>query len=325
MAYIGFFDMLGIQSVAEYDYDEYRKSLEIFQEKAQFICENEAKKLPKEQIQIYIFSDCAYVESTSLNQLLDFYSQLRSELFINEIFFNAALSEGSLNAKINKNKLVKSAIFESTNTVKVYQMQSRYKGIGITVDKEVVNKYKEQIGNKLVKSIFQPNASELNFIEYWDIKYNRPNSEGLSLLLIIKDLISIYSRLKRFNSNASRYYISAISTLILQLDKSELVIENDYDLKETEITKYILSLNSDIDVSYNLFFLLFINVLFDRICGNGKNSLQEEACFNLLDNFKQIKNTNLLREFEEIPKIPKSILNTRNKELLSVYLNRNNN
>ena len=102
MAYIGFFDMLGIQSVAEYDYDEYRKSLEIFQEKIQFICEVEVRKHPNNKIQIYNFSDCAYIESTSLIQLIDFYSMLRSELFIDGIFFNAALCEGSLNAHTNK-------------------------------------------------------------------------------------------------------------------------------------------------------------------------------------------------------------------------------
>ena len=320
MAYIGFFDMLGIQSVAEYDYDEYRKSLEIFQEKVQFICESEAKKHPDNKIQIYIFSDCAYIESTSLIQLVDFYSMLRSELFIDGIFFNAALCEGRLNANTSISKHVTSTIFESINTVKVYQMQNQYKGIGITIDKEIINKYKDQIENKLVMSIFQPNAHELNFIEYWDIKYSKPSNKNLSLLLIIKYLLSTYSKLRRYNSKASRYYVAAINTIILQLDKEDIVIEENNELFATEITKYILKLENT-DVSYNLFLLLFVNVLFDRICGNEKNTLLQESCFDLLDNF-QIKNNNILREFKEISKIPNSILNVRGKELLSDYLNR---
>lgn len=320
MAYIGFFDMLGIQSVAEYDYDEYRKSLEIFQEKIQFICEVEVRKHPNNKIQIYNFSDCAYIESTSLIQLIDFYSMLRSELFIDGIFFNAALCEGSLNAHTNKSKFVKSTIFESTNTVKVYQMQNQYKGIGITIDKKIIKKYKNQIKDKIVKSIFQPNAHELNYIEYWDIKYNKPEVENISLLLIIKYLISTYSKLRRFNSKASRYYVAAINTLILQLDKADIVIEENNELLATEITKYILKLENT-DVSYNLFLLLFVNVLFDRICGNEKNTLLQESCFDLLDKF-QIKNNNILGEFKEISKIPNSVLNIRSKELLSDYLNR---
>ena len=37
-------------------------SLEIFQEKIQFICEIEVRKHPNNKIQIYNFSDCAYIE-----------------------------------------------------------------------------------------------------------------------------------------------------------------------------------------------------------------------------------------------------------------------
>ena len=106
----------------------------------------------------------------------------------------------------------------------------------------------------------------------------------------------------------------------MQLDKEDIVIEENNELLATEITKYILKLENT-DVSYNLFLLLFVNVLFDRICGNEKNTLLQESCFDLLDNF-QIKNNNILCEFKEISKIPNAILNIRSKELLSDYLNR---
>lgn len=325
MAYIGFFDMLGIQSVAEYDYEKYRKSLEIFHEKVNFICSNEAKK-QNDSMELNIFSDCAYVESNSLIQLIDFYSALRSELFFDDIFFNASLCMGKLGTSKSDSTFVKSTIFKDTSTVKVYQMQNNFKGIGITIDKDIVvsNKGEKTICNKLVKSFYQPNANELKFIEYWDIKYNRPNSTELAFLLIIQHLITTYSKQKLLNKNAARYYISAISTIISQLNKTDIINENGTTITHTEITKYILSLRSNDYVSYNLFIILFINVLFNKICENDDNSFAEEICFNLLDDF-QIQKINLLSEFKEISKIPRYILSTKNKELLSEYLNRNNN
>lgn len=312
--------MLGIQSIAEYDFDEYRKSLEIFQEKIQNIHKIEINKYPKTQFKIYAFSDCAYMESTSLIQLIDFYSLLRSELFVFEIFFNAALCEGELSASIENLDFFKSTVFRDVNTVKVYQMQNKYKGIGITIDKDIVKKNNDQISNFIVKSIFQPTANEFKFTEYWDIKYVKSENDDSSLLTIIKFYVSLYSKLKRYNSNAARYYLSAISTLILQLDKSDMVIAHEDILLGTETTNYILNLNCT-DVSYNVFHLLYINNLLKNVCGDEKNDYLLELCFDLLDKTK-IRSLNLLSEFKEIANIPTSIMSARNKERLSIYLNR---
>ena len=210
-------------------------------------------------MELNIFSDCAYVESNSLIQLIDFYSALRSELFFDDIFFNASLCMGKLGTSKSDSTFVKSTIFKDTSTVKVYQMQNNFKGIGITIDKDIVvsNKGEKTICNKLVKSFYQPNANELKFIEYWDIKYNRPNSTELAFLLIIQHLITTYSKQKLLNKNAARYYISAISTIISQLNKTDIINENGTTITHTEITKYILSLRSNDYVSYNLFIILF--------------------------------------------------------------------
>ena len=262
-------------------------------------------------IEIYSFSDCAYLESESIEKLIQLLRELRRILFINRIYFNAAVTVGSLKVEKLTQSHSNFTKFLSSDTVKVFSTQVSFTGIGIFIDKEAQNEIKGDLKNLLIKSSycvsFDPSGIS-TFKEFTDIKYIHTSVE-LFDYLIIKYLSTL-----TLNIRASRYYLSAINTFIRQLDFGDLVknyVETIYGRQYRE--KYI-SAFLPID-------LMIINAIYDGYkdeVDSIKDLNIENQVTDALDIV--ISKSYLTKGIVDLRLQSDSIISKTNKNLLSEYL-----
>ena len=92
--YIAYLDVLGTKNSSENeDFDEYIKLIICFQNslvRSSYLLDDKGK--------IYFFSDCAYIESQSINSLISMLGSIRQNLFDDDIFIRGALIKGKLGA-----------------------------------------------------------------------------------------------------------------------------------------------------------------------------------------------------------------------------------
>lgn len=256
-SYIAYFDLLGIKAIADFNFSLYYGYIKVFHEELSKIiktCKN---------TKVYSFSDCAYMESSDLNELLDVLVSLRKSLILNQIFFNAALTEGKLNAKINSSNVSSAresifTLFESADVVKAFSMQVNYSGIGVFVDASILNNLdknmKNKIENRLVDSAFCTSldlkSGEFSFRAYKDVKYFDVTID------LVKYIIENYITTMTLNVRASRYYLSALYTCLNQLDFNILTKEYIPEVyKKIRENKMVLDALLPVD-------LIFINALY---------------------------------------------------------------
>lgn len=301
MPYIAFMDLLGIKSIASYSPSEYHEKIKLFQSLVNYSCKN----ILKCNHQLIAFSDCAYVQSDSLNGLILFFQQLRQDLMQRKVFFNAAITSGDLNIDTLGDDVDKLIMFKSENTVKVYSQQTIFTGIGIIVDsikKEI------DIENLIVKSCYNEYSSDPNeqfkkFKEFYDIKYR--NNES-TLNLIMKILIETYL----LDQRASRYYLSGIATIIKSTDTID-------SLKEYE--SIIFSSISKNKLLYSLYLPIQLMYI-DRLCVLYRN-FDIDNDFSIIDDFKKIlKKSVIAKTNQEIKTFPNCIIDKENKLKLSKLL-----
>jgi hypothetical protein len=166
--YVGFLDIVGIKDLAKYSFEAYHRSMEtfrnnLFRSSSIFDQRIDNNSCP----QIHFFSDCAFIESTELETLLDFIVSLRKSLNRDEnLFFTAAIAVGELQAfsyygqRLDDQSLVnvrtttkdlldghqeyvRGTIFQSTSVSQVYVLQNNFKGVGVYIENEVLEKWKE--------------------------------------------------------------------------------------------------------------------------------------------------------------------------------------
>lgn len=98
MGYIAYLDLLGTKDLSTHDADAYRDSIKVFSE-----C---LERSLADGCEAYAFSDCAYLESKSLTQIISTLDILRSELLMQQRFLTAAVTSGTLGASVlNKGAL----------------------------------------------------------------------------------------------------------------------------------------------------------------------------------------------------------------------------
>ena len=85
MHYIAFMDLLGTKTMAIANPIHYRKIIEAFHN----IIEQLRRKY--NTVEIYVFSDCAYLEDTNFENLCKLFKDMRERLLEKEICFNAAI------------------------------------------------------------------------------------------------------------------------------------------------------------------------------------------------------------------------------------------
>lgn len=213
-SFIAYFDLLGVRAMADVSFELYNSNIKTLHYKFNQILSGH------NQIGTYSFSDCAYLCSNNLNELIDVISKLREALFYKKIFFNAAVTSGDLGATIvNKKDNQISAYFESSNTAKVFSMQTKFTGVGIYLDPKIIADNSDIVVHSAFCSNLNLNNFEFNFIPYLDVKYSNVSTE------LIKYIINTYIYTIVLNEKAARYYLSALCTCLRQLDFDKIIDE----------------------------------------------------------------------------------------------------
>ena len=212
MGYIAFLDLLGTKDFSD-NAKVYTEKISCFYESAK-----ECSYHLNDVGNVGIFSDCLYAESKELLNLVRFLTSLRDRLCSKEIFFAAALMEGTIGvvkqAKAKRDNFFGVA-FENSMIAEVYIKQTRFKGIGIFIDESIVKEVDNLRGIRAVKSVFMKDVESGEIIAYHDIAYDMRNDEYAGyeqavLKLIINQCLLAYTQSDRFG----RYYLSILATIL---------------------------------------------------------------------------------------------------------------
>ena len=131
MSYIAFLDMLGTRASATVSTSEYKHAIKAFHKAM-----NHAASFCKSDCKIYGYSDNAYIETETLNDIIVFFRELRQLLLEKHLYFSAAIEPGSLSTDdsfLKTDKQGCSMVFTTTDAVNVYLSQCKFSGIGIHV------------------------------------------------------------------------------------------------------------------------------------------------------------------------------------------------
>lgn len=313
MSYISFLDLLGTKDLSLNDKDKYFEVTTIFGRNLQKCIMPECK--------IYCFSDCAYLESEELKQIIDSLVQLREVLLLKKIFFNAAICEGCLGADEFKGEQsnLKGFLFQNTSVSKVYSLHSMFKGIGILIDEDLVKEINgRNNGNKLIKqySINNYYIPDIDFISNVQCFYDIMLFETVDSDYDSSDLTTIdkywefcmdqYIQSNIKSKRYGRYYLPLLINIL-----SSLPLINDVFSKdergfycEYKIIDFLLNLkekneyflNNIVGIEYIYFYL--INKIY--IDNNYKTSFQTKEfikCIlklhvidSFIDNFTHLPN-----------------------------------
>lgn len=320
--YIGFFDMLGLQSIAAYDIEKYKQSLDNFHIYSIGAIEKTQTKFADCKIKIYLFSDCAYVESFGLEPLIYFFRILRLSLFTKHIYFQAAITKGKLSCESQDiNDDIRTTAFKGIDTVKVYQLQNDFKGIGILVDKSLISSLELNLKQIITTSVFKADENKDEYTPYYDISFEHPSQE-LGMFSIIRPLVQTYQRMQILNARASRYYISAICSIISNLEAGDIAtIKNNDEVKTSSITDFIFNKDqaSEESTDYNVFRIIYVNRIYSLFKKKEGSSWNLSICNSIFDQI-QLSSYELLTGFKDLDSIPSFILEVQNKEFLADYL-----
>lgn len=159
-------------------------------------------------------------------------------MLLENLFFSAAITEGKLEASVkteNHNVVVS---FNDKQTIHVYMKQVLFKGVGVYIDCDIPKDQEKYV----VKSIYQPQHDKMEFASFYDIKYKIPPKQNRSeyMVSLMNKIVSEYLKQMFLNKSAARYYFSAITTLINEMDLEDIFeLENDIVLELTTLGEYI--------------------------------------------------------------------------------------
>lgn len=325
-SYIAYLDLLGIKAVASFDYESYFDHVVAFQEEI-LSCQRSNQKQARNNVYVYMFSDCAYLESNDFLALCSFVNNLRMSLLRNNIFFNAAITEGSLGADTIEEKAVRGNVFQNKDTVKVCTLQNSFGGVGIRIDERIIKKISNnsQLKNTIIKSCFccwdGKGQGYTQFTPFYDIKYNKAKIDNILFIMVNKFLKTAY-----IDKRAARYYFSAMNTCISQMALPNICSFID------KLLKYKLQ-KSMLKCLTPLYYFL-VNNIYDLIYHNSINDKQ----FKLEDEYDLSLSTRInnvvLKEYlekltsfffidgfsDDLDEISDCLITNRNKYIMSIFL-----
>lgn len=305
-------DLLGSKAAAISEPQRYREMIHDFQS----IVENLYTKDKRKQIEVYVFSDCAYFESNNFDFLLRFLRNLREKLLFRGIFFNAAVCEGKLGAKmiIDKESQFSMVDFQNSQVVKVYSLQSCFSGAGIYIDPDLMNveEIREHLCKMCVRSIYMhidKFTGKKTFLKCIDVKF------GKSSLELLQYILNMYVKCYVQDKRASRYYYTLFTTYIAE-QSIDVFLKDDM-----KYIKEIIRIVGHIEDFQDRAIILL--KLIDRIYTAKIEEYKEVDSIDLNEKLLQpldyiYKNTNLCRLYN-ISEYSREIINDRNKALLSEF------
>lgn len=263
-------DLLGTKAMATAKSFQYRKTIEVFH--------NVIERLRGEYdtVEVYVFSDCAYLEDTNFEKLCMFFKDMRERLLEKEICFNAAICEGTLDARKKGNEKYVIVDFIDEQVVKVYGLQSCFTGAGIYIDpciwkdKDIYMKSNEILVDSIYANI---NKEDGKFIyrSCKDIKFQRNTEELLQFIL------NLYVKTYLLDRRAARYYYTIYATYI-----NEQGIDDFLDGEMKLINLVINSIQKLYDYDGKIIILmLLINHLYDAMEKKIKEENEGECPIDL--------------------------------------------
>jgi hypothetical protein len=339
--FIVFLDLLGTREIGLEKSGEFKSAMTVFARK---VCEQFAsvidiyKKTPKNEISLYFFSDCLYMQSKNLYLLLIYLRDLRFTLLKDKIFFKASVVKGQLsaNSKIENiryetegwtdeqkdmmgeiSKNFNFILFTSQDICKAFEFQNKLKGAGIYIDEDIKLKYKNNNTDKKLfsKSVFY-NPIEASYNKYYDLSFDlrdfKEKEESAIFDAIWDGFIDGYKKNKKYGHN----YMSLLSTFLSSIDTSSYAKHEDYSDLPEYIKKFILlkgnyHLRESIAPWYNYLVLLFL----DTLCNNlsKKEKLLNSIIKNVVKENKRLKQI-CSKNFELIPK---TIIAEKNRRIIT--------
>lgn len=324
MSYIAYFDLIGTKGFCESS-EIYSKKIKTFKNSIKQI-----SILLKECGRIGVFSDCAYVESTDLECLIDFLVQLRDRLISKEMFFNAVVKKGDLSVEpLNINNYLCGVAFNDSSIADLYISQTSFKGIGIMIDKSVqVDIAKTKY--KMTDCIFIQKKTIGEHTEYYPVAYkdisfqnsiNNKKSTEVLLRVVLNVMFSSYMKSPKYGV----YYVSILSNLVRSYTNNFKWDMKDKKFLSTplpfQVVDRILSQYYDKMVEFQgLEFLAFI--LLDVVYNSNElNDEEKIGITNKLAEYTCIK-SKYLHSLDNIPNAvfsTNSTLNVNNRELFIGY------
>lgn len=215
MSYISYFDLLGTRGFCENRniyYNNITSFFEVIHQESCFL---------KDCGSVGIFSDCAYAESSNLERLLDFIVEVRDQLISQGLFFNAVVSKGNLGIKNipqDENRPSFGVIFSDSMIADLYISQTSFKGIGILIDKSLVEEVNKNTSYQTTNCIYIDKISRNGTTHFVPVNYNDirfeydgyPKEMLHTLDIFYHEFYSAYIKSPHFG----RYYISALSNFI---------------------------------------------------------------------------------------------------------------
>lgn len=210
MSYIAFLDLLGTKNLSTDDATSYSKSISIFT--------NCLQRSLVEGCEAYAFSDCAYLEASTLSQIVSTLYTLRAELLMQQRFFVAAVACGTLNASVVDKKNLYCQNFSGADISRVYVAQNVLKGIGISIDSTIISKQKRK-GHKIprtdcfwIKSFFVADIDKISEITtFFDLQISQDEND---LTAYLDYTLREYRKANIKSKRYVRYYISLLINIL---------------------------------------------------------------------------------------------------------------
>lgn len=297
--YIAYLDVLGTKNSSENeDFDEYIKLIICFQNslvRSSYLLDDKGK--------IYFFSDCAYIESQSINSLISMLGSIRQNLFDDDIFIRGALIKGKLGAlngddlddcekrykgdkelsekmrvslkyfrSLQNNTKIKGTLFFCKDVAKVYAYESQLKGAAFYVDSNIKKETQE-----VVKSGYISNISKNTYCNFYDIKYDALSVSSS----FIEKVFRHYALSNTSDIKYGRYYLTILISCVNSLNFSNIKYDEDKHkfIDAPDLFYSILNLKKTHKIIYN----------------NAKGL--EYLYFSLIDKFYTDVNDVILRRY----------------------------
>lgn len=215
MSYIAFLDLLGTKDLSMQEETAYSDSIKVFGR-----CISEGLRNTK--CKAYAFSDCAYLQTETLVNMISLLSDLRDLLLQERRFFSAAVTCGTLNADVfsDKENQYVCQSFAGADVSRVYVKQSRLKGIGIWLDESVICN-KKVLGKKYrpIPNFCIPNIEEpKKLLHFYDLQIDAKEE---NLKAYFDFAMKSYRRANIKSKRYGRYYISLLINILSAIDFSE--------------------------------------------------------------------------------------------------------
>lgn len=342
MCYISFIDILGTKKAAK-NIGEYMRYI------GDFSCAIlQALKIHKGLL-AYIYSDCAYLESSSLGTLINALDQIRKELMSKNIYIRGSICEGTLGAinkdtdigsiskygnctiqKIlyslitdNNNAQFNGTIFTSKDVAKAYSYESSTKGVAIRVDPALVLTSKINLMNIDEKTIWKEPINSLsnNIVTIVKSGYIT-ETNGLI------DYNSIYDISYTYDEEESKHVLQKLLQDYLKCVISDIRTSRYYitvfisyinsqdfkhDTDKSFLYTQLLSLKNDKNlygIGFDFVYFALINKIYNDIAPKDRDYAANLVIRLINDN------DSIIAYFRNIYSLPDELISQYSKELL---------